>query len=263
MSSPYLPPEILDYIVDFLHDDPDALKKICLVSKSWIPRTRGHLFAKVELRYEVHLKSWKKIFSDPSTSPAHFTKSLHIGCARAVVTSDAEVGNWLTGFTHIVRLGVETRGAYCGGPAVSLVPFHGFSRTIKSLRIKSVDYAPSQIFGFILSSPLLEDLNLVGCETSIDDGDGSDGPSTFVRSSNPPVLTGSLKLFLEGGMRPIASRLLSIPGGIHFRNLTLTWNLVEDLLSITALVGTCSRTLESLTVTCNLDGTPVRYLHPR
>jgi len=43
-----LPPEILDLIVDHLHDEPTALKACCLVSKSWVPRTWNHLFALVE-----------------------------------------------------------------------------------------------------------------------------------------------------------------------------------------------------------------------
>ena len=38
-------PELLDHIVDFLHDSSDALKSCCLVSKLWAPRTRMHLFA--------------------------------------------------------------------------------------------------------------------------------------------------------------------------------------------------------------------------
>ena len=256
-----LPPEILDYIVDFLHDDPNALKGCCLVSKSWIPPTRKRLFAEVELHYEVHLESWKKTFPDPSTSPAHFTKSLHVGCASAVATMDAEAGGWLTGFDNIVHLGVEVRGAY-GEPGISLVPFHRFSRTIKSLRVKSVHTPPSQIFDFILSSPLLEDLNLVGRWTSIDDGDSSDGPLTSVQTPNPPAFTGSLRLFLERGMKPVVSRLLSIPGGVRFRNLKLTWNRAEDLSSTTELVWECSHTLESLAVTCYLKGIPIRYLHP-
>ena len=261
MSSPHLPPEILDYIVDFLHDHLAVLEKCCLVSKSWVPRTRRHLFIEVELRYEVHLNSWKKTFPDPSTSPARFTKSLHVGCARAVTTADAEAGGWLTGFVHIVHLGVETRGACYEGSAVSLVPFHGFSRTIRSLRVKSANLPPSQIFDFVLASPLLEDLNLVRYRTSIDHDDGSDGPPTFAQPPNPPMFTGSLKVFPEGGVKLIAGRLLSIPGGIHFRKLTLTWILAEDLLSITALVEGCSHALESLTITCNSIGMSIRYLH--
>ncbi|KAF9642961.1 hypothetical protein BDM02DRAFT_3104213, partial [Thelephora ganbajun] len=44
---PHLPPEILDYIVDFLYNEPETLKQCCLVSKSWVPRTRKHLFADI------------------------------------------------------------------------------------------------------------------------------------------------------------------------------------------------------------------------
>ena len=47
MSNPYLPPEILDCIVDILHDQPKTLQKCSLVAKSWIPRIRLHLLAKI------------------------------------------------------------------------------------------------------------------------------------------------------------------------------------------------------------------------
>jgi len=270
MSNSCLPPEILDLIVDLLHDDPNALKGSCLVSKSWIPRTRRHLFAKVGLRREKNLRSWKKLFSDPSTSPARFAKSLQVGCARAVTAADAEVGGWLTGFAHIVHLDLETQEIFPGEfntyprqKAISLVPFHGFSAAIKSLRVNTAELSPSRIFDFILSSPLLEDLTVSGYSTWVDDGDGSDSPPTFVQPSNPPVLTGSLGLSLVAGIEPVVRRLLSIPGGIHFRKLTLTWHREEGLPSIIALVGECSHTLESLNVTCYLGGTSIRYLRPR
>ncbi|KAF9644347.1 hypothetical protein BDM02DRAFT_3103092, partial [Thelephora ganbajun] len=45
---PYLPPETLDYIVDFLHDNRETLEQCCLVSKSWVPRARKHLFADIK-----------------------------------------------------------------------------------------------------------------------------------------------------------------------------------------------------------------------
>ena len=55
MSNPHLPAEILDYIIDHLHDTEDALRNCSLVSKSWIPRTRTHLFADVKLILISHL----------------------------------------------------------------------------------------------------------------------------------------------------------------------------------------------------------------
>ncbi|KAF9642569.1 hypothetical protein BDM02DRAFT_3078319, partial [Thelephora ganbajun] len=61
MSNPHqvhLPPEIFDYIVDFLHDTPETLKQCCLVSKSWVPRTRKYLFADIEFFTESDLEAW-------------------------------------------------------------------------------------------------------------------------------------------------------------------------------------------------------------
>ena len=263
MSNLYLPPEILDYIAKFLHDDPNTLRDCCLVSQSWVPRARKHLFADVGLRTEENLESWKRLFSDPSTSPAHFAKSLYIGCALAVTAADAEAGSWLKCFVRIAHLRVEAPEMYLREPVISLIPFCRLLPTVKSLHVKSAGFPPSRIFDLIRSFPLLEDLAVAGNRDWVDDGDSSDGPLTFDQSSNPPALSGSLKLCLDAGMKPISSRLLSIPGGIHFRKLTLTWHRREDLLSILELVGKCSHTLESLDITCYQYGTSIRYLRPR
>ena len=262
MSNPYLPPELLDCIVDLLHDNQNALKQCCLVSKSWVPRTREHLFTDVNLDAEEHLELWKTMFPDPSISPAQFAKSLHIGCPRAVTVEDAEPGGWLTGFVHIVHLGVETQEVYPVKSPVSLAPFHRFSPIIKSLLLKSAALPPSWIFNFILSSPLLEDLTVASYGTLVDDGGGSDSPLAAIKPSDPPLLTGSLELPLEEAMGPIAGRLLSMSGGINFRKLTLNCCRGGDLSLAMALVGECSHTLESLDVTCNSCGTSIRYLRP-
>ena len=60
--NPDLPPELLDHIVDFLHDNQTALRNCCLVSKSWIPRARKYLFAAIEFHREETLKSWRETF---------------------------------------------------------------------------------------------------------------------------------------------------------------------------------------------------------
>ena len=79
MANHYLPPEILDHIIDLLHDEPESLKACCIVSKSWIPRTRKYLFAKVEF---ASVKDFEKeTFPDPSNSPAYHTRALFVRCA--------------------------------------------------------------------------------------------------------------------------------------------------------------------------------------
>ena len=94
MSNPYLPREVLDYIVELLYGDPNALKLCCLVDKSWTPRSGNHHPTYVTTFTGKHLESWKKMFPDFSTSPAHFTRSLHADCTRAVTVADAEPGGW-------------------------------------------------------------------------------------------------------------------------------------------------------------------------
>ena len=97
MSNLYLPPEILDCVVDLLHNELEPLRTCCLASKSWVPRTRKHLFAKVEFPSEEVLGSWKRAFPDPSNSPAYHTRTLYVGCPEAFA-AEAEEGGWIQAF---------------------------------------------------------------------------------------------------------------------------------------------------------------------
>ena len=134
--------------------------------------------------------------------------------------------------------------------AISLVPFHGFSSVIKSLRVVLADpLESSQLFNFVLSFPPLQDLILSADKGHfIDNGNGSDGLSTIVLPSSLPIFTGSLVLSGRGA-KHIARRLLLLLGGLRFRELTLACRCQEDILLTTALVEGCSYTLESLEIT--------------
>ena len=106
MTNPHLPLEILDDIIDLLYNKPDALKRCCLVSKSWVPRTRKHLFARIELRSSSNLESWKKTFPDVANSPGYHARSL-FACARLVAASDGEEGGWIRAFSGIKSLRID------------------------------------------------------------------------------------------------------------------------------------------------------------
>ena len=154
--SPSLPPEILDLITDHLRDEPTALKACCVVSKSWIHRTRKHLFAHVEFNAQKsHIKLWKKTYPDPSNSPAHHTRSLSICGIPLIPAADIDVGDWIHTFHNLVHLHLESIG--CEGRPVSLVPFHGLSPTLRSLSLRAIS---SEVLDLICSFPLLEDLAL-------------------------------------------------------------------------------------------------------
>ena len=110
MSNPHLPPEILDHIIDLLHNEPNALKECCLVSKSRVPRTRKHLFANIQFRAANDLKHWKKAFPDPPNSPAYHTRTLFISRPQDVEKADAEEDGWIWALPCIERSAVDWEG---------------------------------------------------------------------------------------------------------------------------------------------------------
>ena len=248
MSVPHLPPELLDHIVDFLYDSSDALKNCSLASKAWIPRARKRLFADVKFQTPKDLESWEVMFSDPCNSPACYAKTLFIGSPHIVEASRIGVGCWLSTFSHVVHLGMEINGGDIRkGMTVSLIQFHGFSPVLKSLHIISSAFSRSKISNLICSFPLLEDVTVQTVFRNDADYGFSEQP-TITKPSNSPVFTGSLRLSLHNGMKPIASRLLSLPGGLRFRRLWLEYYYEADVLAATALVEGCCSTLESLKI---------------
>ena len=193
MSNPALPPETVDHIVDMLYDQPKTLRKCSLVAKSWVPRTRIHLFADIELSSPKALKSWKKAFPDPSNSPAFHTLTLSLKCGWAMTAADVE-GGWIQAFSRVVRLDL-----WCYDPKISLPSLHGFSPVLKSLRL-SYSRQDSHVLNFVCSFPLLEDLTLIS--DYFDEWDSSPtinprlrphspGPSSFPGSGGPKPLCDS------------------------------------------------------------------------
>jgi hypothetical protein len=232
MSS--FPPEILDLITDHLHDEPTTLKACCVVSKSWIHRTRTHLFAHVEFHAsKSHTELWKKTFPDLSKSPAHHTRSILIYGLSVITTADGGVGGWIRSFHNLVHLHLGRRGSE--DHRVSLVPFQGLSPTLRSLRLTSTSL---EILDLICSFPLLEDLALVTLR-------GGGAADVWNIPSTSPKLTGSLSIF--GGIIPAACRLVGLPNGLNFTKISVAY-LDEDVKSTTDLVSSCSNTLESFSI---------------
>jgi len=260
MTNPSLPPEILDCVIDPLHDEPETLKQCCLVSKSWVPRTRKHLFAGIKFRSADDFESWKKMFPDVANSPAYHTRALHVGCPWLVTAWDAEEDGWIRAFSGVASLDLDYCDRYIRAWEDSLAPFHKFSPSLKSLRVCRIIFPCPQVFDLIHSFPLLEDLTLEGCDVPRLHG-GDPHRSQTVTPSTPPAFTGSLNFHILGGAGSVAHRLLDLPNGLHFRKLALTWDHEEDVSWITKLVMTCSHTLESLDITSMYHRTSI-YIHP-
>ena len=233
----HLPPEIRDFIVDSLHTEPETLKQCSLISKSWVLRTRKHLFKTITISKESDLEAWKGTFPDLANSPAYHTHTLSVGCADAVTNRDGEEGGWIRPFCNVVDLFLWS-GIASDDRNVSLVPFHNFSPVLKSLRVITRSVPRSRTLEFACSFPLLEDL-FVG-----DTGSGSDSDQSGFEPSTSPALTGTLELNLQRRAERTVRLLLSLPSGLHFRRLVCGWRDEKDISWTRALVEACSDTLE-------------------
>ena len=245
---PRLPSEILDRTVDFLHDDRESLFQCSLVSKSWIPRARQHLFTFVGFSSAAHLELWKQLFPDAATSPARYTRQVLLVFPELVAAASTVEGGWIHAFAHVIWLGlfIRFRESDIDDLAASLRRFHGFSPSVKSLQL-SFDTPPnSHIFTLISSFPHLEDLALTSLFHDDDGLVDIDVPQTIIQPS--PVFTGTLDLSLDGGKDRMANWLLSLPNGLHFRKIVTRWFHTEDAQSTNALMAGCSDTLECLIV---------------
>ena len=151
MSNPHLPVELVDDIVELLYGSKDALKSCCLVSKSRISRVHKHLFAGVNFSGTKDLESWKTAFSDPSTSPARYTRTLFVKYPLTVTAADREEGGWISTFTNVVEFEVSAYEMGTNWSGIHLSPFHGFSPAIKYLSLIFHTVPSSRAFGLIRS----------------------------------------------------------------------------------------------------------------
>ena len=104
MADPQLPPEILDYIIDFVRDEPQTLKNRCLVAKSWVSRARKRLFSEIKIASLTHLEAWWRVFPDPDSSPGCYARCLifiSVGYIPSVVARGCGL---VRPFSNVVRL---------------------------------------------------------------------------------------------------------------------------------------------------------------
>ena len=243
MSRPHFPPEILDHLIDHLYDDPGTLTHCCLVSKSWVPRTRKYLFGHVEFRGDGY-RRWNETFPDPVSSPAYHTHTLTVDGGPGGV----EEGGWIRSFSLVERLIVESSWSSYTDHNIILTPFRELAPSLKSLYVISRPLPYPQIFDLVRFLPLLKDLILSNFKllpTAIGVNESNEPPTPV--SSTSPALTGTLSIF--GNMTIPVRMLQDLPGGLHFRRFRLIQCWKDDFPSTAELVASCSNTLQYLDVT--------------
>ena len=201
-----------------------ALNSCCLVSGSWIPRTRRYLFAHVKFQNMADLQARRNAFPDPQTSPVCYTKSPLIGYLGADPASNTEVNDWIPRRCRSV----------------------GQNSTVRRYLSSSTDSHP-QLHPYVSlfsASPYPHSFPTLPT------------PSCFSRTSPWRHPTRCTVPIIP--MDPITSPLLSLPGGAPFRELKLMLERVDEGLSAEALAKGCS-SLESLKIDCTVRPFPPAF----
>lgn len=78
----YLPQELVDYVLDFLHDDACSLIQCSLVSHSFVPGSRFHLFGTFHVKDDQTLCGL--LDASPSATARHAIRTLRLGTASVL-----------------------------------------------------------------------------------------------------------------------------------------------------------------------------------
>ncbi|KAF7354059.1 hypothetical protein MVEN_01093100 [Mycena venus] len=76
MPSPILPPEVIDLIIDNLHDQPSTLRACSLVGRNWLDGSRHHLFNRIYLTAR-NLGVFRDLLKSPSNTLSFHLRHLH------------------------------------------------------------------------------------------------------------------------------------------------------------------------------------------
>jgi len=205
------------------------LKAFSLVSKSWAAQSQKHIFSTVTFSRDQDIESWRNAFPDPANTLAHHARTLIIDNPKEFPA------DLFSSFCNVTSLSLHVRPTEAS--PISFTRLHGFAPYLKSLEMKFSFLRPSDILNLVYSFPRLDYLSLAGLSIT---------PEAKATPSKPLNFSGSLGLIMLRGIGLMTDHLSSLPGGVHFRKLALTWNNDRDSSSAMALITACAPTLENL-----------------
>ena len=238
----YLAQELVDYIIDFLHDDPITLRQVSLVSRSWAGRTRIHLGETLKITRPIPLSSntshlpplsgyvktlhftWPSNTTDPSTILDCFEQSeprtLSIHSCELRALDEQAIRRCFTNFP-------------C--PSITALELHSISSTHETLLI------------LLSLFPNVDDLTISVNRWS---GRGAPNENTIIQRIPHPPLRGSFKLLDPPGQgyrgfqrgKPLRT-IAALP--LQFKTVSLNAE-EQSRRDVSIFLNSCSKTVKKV-----------------
>jgi hypothetical protein len=127
-SQPRLPPELIDRILDYLHDSPSNLRRCALVCKAWVHSSRFHLFHKISINtlQVMAARRYDKLLDAIRTCPGilSYVREVHLSVGRPQPVSSVWyepidiLPSLLSSFTVVCKLGIYNTHWTLSSPGV-------------------------------------------------------------------------------------------------------------------------------------------------
>ena len=244
ITTPRTPQDIIDEILDHLAADSDfeSLRACALVSRSWVPSCRRHLFHTADLT-RGRMDRWLYAFPVPEESPAYYVRALHISI---------EGINWFPDefFEHAPRFTNVRKLSLFGGKDCLVSRLPSLWKLPESVTSLTIDASNGVSLVPILDSmarlPNLDDLSLRGRVIS---ADSSALPGIWM----VPRRRFGGKLELRDVYLDHISILLELLTGSQFSKVEVDCTR-EHIPSVIRLVEACSKTIVKLSLNVRFGG---------
>jgi hypothetical protein len=251
----HLPQELVDYVIDFLHDDSRTLIQASLVSRAWLGRARSHLCERLDVTRP------KLLSSNPSHLPplCRYVKTLHLTWLKGAADLSAILDCFERSEPHTLALhscelrdlGEQTiRQYFAKFPCASIttLELHEISPTRRTLLV------------LLSLFPNVDNL-MISPNRWWEYGPGDDDADGIFQHISPPRFGGSFKFLDPPRLRGWSfdrGKILSTLASLPLRFQTVLLNVDEQpAKEISTFLNSCSQTVRKMFV-----GLPYRKSRP-
>ncbi len=289
-SRPSLPQELIDYILDFLHDNVPVLRMCSLASNSLLPRSRHHIYSCVLIVHDMDFDSFRERYSgklyrcgnfnallkhSPHVGPLVRTLGIHtigmhtISERLVELCADSSLHSIFTSLHNLSQIQLVDRRGMTDWDYFPSVFQQLFLRTLRSLRLtavhlKGIAYNTNAELEDVFTAVVNPALKYLSIDSDSGEITSSNLPISIRRPANGLPELESLSMSGDAVFRQIGFLFFnrSLYNISHVRQLSLQLGTDTKEWVIQALLDEMRDTLECLTldVTSNGPGTQVSVL---
>ena len=236
-----LPQELVDEIVGYLLDDPDALRAcsltckclfgatrpliherlVCLGSRPERPKVAGSLFSRHDRNPETP-GTFERLIDADRLGVLRYTRHLTFKPKNGSINphfNPRDMQEYLPHLRTITKLHTLTLNTFHLHSFIPIFDEHFgmFTHTLRHLDIRGAGCVVRELLYIICQFPLLEDLTIVSPPNEYTANPGDPIP----RVTQSPPLRGKLVL-VQADSRDLSHGLAAFPGGLNFRSLELS-----------------------------------------